>query len=53
MALIKAGVQAPDFKLDDTQEHSVRLSDFREKKLLLSWHPLAWTGVCLDQMRSP
>lgn len=20
--------------------------------MLLSWHPLAWTGVCTDQMRS-
>lgn len=52
MKLIETGAQAPDFILEDTQEQSVRLSDFRGKKVLLSWHPLAWTGVCLDQMRS-
>lgn len=52
MKLIEVGVLAPDFTLEDTQEQNVRLSDLRGKKVLLSWHPLAWTGVCLDQMRS-
>ena len=52
MNLIEKGVSAPDFTLEDTQEQEVRLSDLKGKKVLLSWHPLAWTGVCLDQMRS-
>ena len=52
MKLIEVGALAPDFTLEDTQEQNVRLSDLRGKKVLLSWHPLAWTGVCLDQMRS-
>lgn len=52
MKLIEVGTLAPDFTLEDTQEQNVRLSDLRGKKVLLSWHPLAWTGVCLDQMRS-
>ncbi len=52
MKLIEVGAMAPDFTLEDTQEQNVRLSDLRGKKVLLSWHPLAWTGVCLDQMRS-
>jgi len=30
----------------------VSLSEFRGKKVLLSWHPLAWTGVCAQQMKS-
>lgn len=52
MAAIKPGMTAPDFVLDDVFEESVKLSDFRGKKVLLSWHPAAWTGVCADQMRS-
>ncbi len=50
--LIKAGVSAPDFSLADQNEQVVSLADFKGKKVLLSWHPLAWTSVCLDQMRS-
>lgn len=49
---IEIGAVAPDFTLDDTQEESVSLSACRGKKVLLSWHPIAWTGVCTDQMRS-
>ena len=52
MEPITVGMQAPDFMLDNAQGNSVRLSDYRGKKVLLSWHPLAWTGVCTDQMRS-
>jgi len=52
MDLIKVGDMAPDFSLKDNREQTVRLSDFRGKKVLLSWHPLAWTAVCTDQMRS-
>ena len=49
---IKVGEAAPDFELDDHNEKAVRLSDLRGKKVLLSFHPLAWTGVCSKQMRS-
>ncbi|MGI6169271.1 MAG: redoxin domain-containing protein [Christensenellales bacterium] len=52
MNTIAVGSKAPDFTLLDIQEQEVRLSDYRGKKVLLSWHPLAWTGVCTDQMRS-
>lgn len=52
MEVIKVGAQAPDFKLEDNQGGEVSLSDFRGKKVLLSWHPLAWTSVCTDQMRA-
>jgi len=30
----------------------VHLNDFRGKKVLLSFHPLAWTEVCAKQMNS-
>jgi peroxiredoxin len=52
MKPIETGAMAPNFTLDDAQEQSVSLSDFRGKRVLLSWHPSAWTGVCTDQMRS-
>lgn len=50
--LIKVGEKAPDFKLLDQNQETVILSDLRGKKVLLSWHPLAFTSVCTDQMRS-
>lgn len=52
MKPMEAGRIAPDFVMLDVLEQPVRLSDQKGKKVLLSWHPLAWTGVCMDQMRS-
>ncbi len=51
MELIKAGEKAPDFALKDQNGEEVKLSDYKGKKLLIAFHPLAWTSVCLDQMR--
>ena len=43
---------APDFTLKDQNEKAVSLSDFRgKKKVVLSFHPLAWTSVCKTQMQ--
>ena len=50
--MIQLGAMAPDFKLQDQNGEMVTLSQFKGKKVLLSWHPLAWTSVCTDQMRS-
>lgn len=50
--IIKVGEKAPDFKLKDQSGEEISLNDFKGKKILLSWHPLAWTSVCTDQMRS-
>ena len=52
MNMIDVNTSAPDFALDDVHEQSVRLSDYKGQKVLLSWHPAAWTGVCADQMRA-
>ncbi|MDP4091164.1 MAG: redoxin domain-containing protein [Bacillota bacterium] len=52
MRLVAVGDMAPDFTVQDNREMNVSLSSFRGKKVLLSWHPLAWTPVCTDQMRS-
>ena len=47
----KAGEKAPDFTLIDQNNKEFKLSDFKGKRVLLSFHPLAWTGVCSDQMK--
>lgn len=52
MSLIKVGEQAPDFKFIDTDNNEVKLADFKGKKVLISFHPLAFTSVCTDQMRA-
>ncbi len=49
---IKAGDYATDFVLTDNKNQEFRLSDFKGKKVLLSFHPLAWTSVCAQQMQS-
>jgi peroxiredoxin len=49
---LQKGMKAPDFTLADNQDGQVKLSDLRGRKVLLSWHPLAWTSTCTDQMRA-
>lgn len=50
--IIKQGEEAPDFTLDDHNEKPFHLADMRGRNVLLSFHPLAWTGVCTKQMKS-
>ena len=52
MSRIAVGDMAPDFVLKDNRVQDIRLSDYRGKKVLLSWHPLAWTSVCAEQMKA-
>lgn len=52
MAGLIVGDKVPDFVLKDQHNEEVRLSDFRGKRVLLSFHPLAWTKVCTSQMQS-
>jgi peroxiredoxin len=47
----KAGEKAPDFSLFDQDKKEFKLSEFNRKRILLSFHPLAWTGVCSQQMK--
>lgn len=49
---IKIGEAIPDFSLKDQNNTPVRISDYRGKKVLLSFHPLAWTSICAKQMKS-
>lgn len=52
MGMIKKGEKAPSFTLKDQNGRNIQLSDFKGKKVLLSFHPLAWTSVCAKQMQS-
>lgn len=50
-AIIEEGAFVPDFLLKDQDGNDFRLSDYRGKYVILSFHPLAWTSVCRDQMK--
>lgn len=45
------GNLAPDFTLKNQHGKEERLSAFRGKKVILSFHPLAFTRVCTYQMQ--
>jgi peroxiredoxin len=48
----RVGDKARNFSLEDQHEREFTLSDFRDKRVVLSFHPLAWTSVCAAQMKS-
>jgi peroxiredoxin len=50
--VVQVGKKLKDFKLNDQNRQDFLLSGFRGKKVLLSFHPLAWTPVCAQQMQS-
>ncbi len=50
MAVV-VGSKAPDFSLKDQNGEFHKLSDFLGKKVVLSFHPLAFTPVCATQMQ--
>ena len=52
MARIETGNKFEDFILKNHQEVAVNTAELKKKKLLLSFHPLAWTPVCTKQMQS-
>ena len=49
--IIKIGEKAEDFELKDQHGNTFKLSQQRGKKVLLSFHPLAWTPICETQMK--
>ena len=50
--LIQQGEKGKPFLLKDNRDKDVRLSALKGKKVLLSFHPLAWTSVCAEQMKA-
>jgi len=49
---LSIGDNAPDFTLMDQHNKEFRLSELKGKEVLLSFHPLAWTGICAKQMKA-
>ncbi|MCR4427933.1 MAG: redoxin domain-containing protein [Caldiserica bacterium] len=52
MEPIKVGERGALFSLKDQEGNLLQLSSLSGRKVLLSFHPLAWTRVCSDQMLS-
>jgi peroxiredoxin len=50
--VVKKGKKVKDFILKDQNGQDFRLADCMGKRVLLSFHPLAWTHVCALQMQS-
>ncbi|KIO75244.1 peroxiredoxin [Pedobacter lusitanus] len=47
---LQKGDQAPDFKLFSSDLKETSLADFKGKKLVLQFFPMAFTGVCTTQL---
>lgn len=50
--VLKVGSNAPDFCIPDQFGVNTKLSELKCKNVLLSFHPLAFTGVCKIQMET-
>ncbi len=50
--VIELGEQARDFSIPDQNGNTVRLSGFSGRRIILSFHPLAWTRICAEQMKA-
>jgi peroxiredoxin len=46
------GEKLQDFVLKDQDNKDFSSKEMRGKRLLLSFHPLAWTSVCANQMKA-
>ncbi|MFI5136496.1 MAG: redoxin domain-containing protein [Sphingobacteriales bacterium] len=47
---LQPGSPAPQFTLISTEKKPVSLSDFKGKKVVLHFFPMAFTGVCTTQL---
>jgi len=52
MSMVQTGRPAPEFRLQDQHGKLATLRDFRGETVVLSFHPLAWTKVCSEQMQA-
>ncbi|MGZ3593521.1 MAG: redoxin domain-containing protein, partial [Syntrophales bacterium] len=50
--VVLQGRKVKDFSLKDQNGQDFHLSEYRAEKVLLSFHPLAWTPVCAKQMQT-
>lgn len=47
---LQVGEKAPDFKLFSSELKEVSLSDYKGKKVVVHFFPMAFTGVCTAQL---
>lgn len=47
---LKVGDQAPNFTLFNTEKKEVSLSDYKGKKVVIVFFPLAFTSVCTTEL---
>jgi len=52
VAVVKNGKKVKDFHLKDQNGKDFCLAACQGKRVLLAFHPLAWTPVCADQMQA-
>lgn len=50
--VVEVGEQAGYFSIPDQNGNTIRLSAFPGKRVVLSFHPLAWTRICAEQMKA-
>ncbi len=50
--IIQPGEKAKNFSLKDHEDKTFGLYEHMGRRVLLSFHPLAWTPVCAAQMKS-
>lgn len=50
MAILQAGVAAPDFTLHVTPDQKLSLRELRGRPVILAFYPADWSPVCGDQM---
>lgn len=48
--MLTTGIIAPDFELYATPDQKLRLSELKDKKVILAFYPADWSPVCDDQM---
>jgi peroxiredoxin len=48
--ILQKGTPAPDFELNSTPDQKLKLSDFKNKRVILAFYPADWSPVCSDQM---
>ena len=49
---MREGDSSKPFVLKDQNRNKFNLEDFKDHHILLSFHPLAWTSICAEQMKS-
>ncbi len=50
MVTLKEGDKAPSFSSTDQDGKKISLADYKGKKLVIQFFPMAFTGVCTAQL---